>query len=198
MPQMSWRHQFVWNSVTFPAIPNLGVYSQTSVTSEHFCWPKRKPGKRGKEERENGEEKKENLKGKRWKIGNGRGKKYMKLKISRGLFETAEICLGSTKMDNFYQEKILFHAGKKIEITWLCLLWKIILLCHCIKGNISHKRSSWNLYETLYCSEPSIVPCSIIISPPNFQKKSEILKISDNSPTPKFWVTACQFQISVR
>ena len=32
-------------------------------------------GKEGKEERENGEEKKEDLKGKRWKIGNGRGKR---------------------------------------------------------------------------------------------------------------------------
>ena len=30
--------------------------------------------KRGKEERENGEEKQENLKGKRWKIENGRRK----------------------------------------------------------------------------------------------------------------------------
>ena len=37
-----------------------------------------------------------------------------------------------------------------------------------------------------YRSEPSIVPCSIIILPPNFQKKSEILKIFDNNPTPKF------------
>ena len=37
-----------------------------------------------------------------------------------------------------------------------------------------------------YHSEPSIVPCSIIIPPPNFQKKSEILKISDNNPTPTF------------
>ena len=33
---------------------------------------------------------------------------------------------------------------------------------------------------------------------PNFQKKSEILKISDNNPTPEFWATACQFKTSVR
>ena len=32
------------------------------------------PEKRGKEEKENGEEKQENLKGKRWKIENGRRK----------------------------------------------------------------------------------------------------------------------------
>ena len=38
---------------------------------------------------------------------------------------------------------------------------------------------------TKYRSEPSIVPCSIIIPPPNFQKKSESLKISDNYPTPQ-------------
>ena len=45
-----------------------------------------------------------------------------------------------------------------------------------------------------YLSEPSIIPCSIKIPPPNFQKKSEILKISDNNcPTPKVWVTTCQF-----
>ena len=58
----------------------------------------------------------------------------------------------------------------------------------------------------IYRSESSIVPCSIIIehgtiieySPmldynptPNFQKKSEILKVYDKDPTPKFWVTAC-------
>ena len=41
---------------------------------------------------------------------------------------------------------------------------------------------TWSSYR----SEPSIVPCSIIILPPYFQKKSEILKISDNNPTPKF------------
>ena len=77
----------------------------------------------------NGEEKKENLKGKRWKIENGRGKS---MKKSRGpfsfsfffffffffffclpLFETTEICFGSTKMDNFYQEKAYFKPGKK-------------------------------------------------------------------------------------
>ena len=34
-------------------------------------------------------------------------------------------------------------------------------------------------------TKSSIVPCSIIIPPPNFQKKSEILKISDNNLTLK-------------
>ena len=49
-----------------------------------------------------------------------------------------------------------------------------------------------------YRSEPSIVPYPITIPPPNFQQKSEILKISGNNPTTKFWVTACQFETSVR
>ena len=47
-----------------------------------------------------------------------------------------------------------------------------------------------------YRSEPSIVPCSIIIPPPNFQKKSEILKISENNPTAKFWVTVSIWDFS--
>ena len=72
--------------------------------------------KRVKKERENREEKKENLKGKRLKIENGRGKG---MKMSRGLFclfyclslfETTEICLGSTKMDNFYRENHVIHG----------------------------------------------------------------------------------------
>ena len=37
-----------------------------------------------------------------------------------------------------------------------------------------------------YRSELNIVPCSIIIPLPNFQKKSEILKISDNIPLLNF------------
>ena len=53
-------------------------------------------------------------------------------------------------------------------------------------------------FQYIYRSELNIVPYSIIIPPPNFQQKSEILKISDNNPTSKFWVTACQFQTSVR
>ena len=48
-----------------------------------------------------------------------------------------------------------------------------------------------------YRTEPSIVPCSTIIPPPNFQKKSEILKISHNNPTPKFQVTPCQIETSI-
>ena len=44
------------------------------------------PGKKGKEERESGKEKKANLKGKRWNIENGRRKG---MEMSRGL-----LCVG--------------------------------------------------------------------------------------------------------
>ena len=45
-------------------------------------------------------------------------------------------------------------------------------------------------------SEPSIVPCLIIIPPPNFQKKSEILKkTSDNNPTPNLRLQLDRFAV---
>ena len=107
----------------------------------NFCWPTREKGARKKGGKL--EEKKENLKGKRWKIENGRGKG---MKKRRGLFslflffflsffrlsvfETTKICLGSTKMDNFYREKSYFTLGKYRK-NWLCPLWKISLLRPC-------------------------------------------------------------------
>ena len=76
-------------------------------------------GKEERGKREKGEEKKENLKWMRWKIENGRGKD---MKMRRGLFffcllrfETTYICLGSTKMDNFYRESLYFTPGKNRE-----------------------------------------------------------------------------------
>ena len=77
--------------------------------------------KRGKEERENGDEKKEDLK--REEVENWKCKGTT-TKTSRGLlfffflslFETTEICLGSTKVDNFYREKAwYFTPGKNQE-----------------------------------------------------------------------------------
>ena len=44
----------------------------------------------------------------------------------------------------------------------------------------------FDVLHHIYRRELSIVPCSIKIPPPNFQKKSEILKISNINPTPKF------------
>ena len=49
----------------------------------NFCCPTGKKGQGKKGKRENGEEKKETLKGKRWEIENGRGKG---MKVSRGPF----------------------------------------------------------------------------------------------------------------
>ena len=78
-----------------------------------FYWPtwKKGQGRRGKRRG-----KKENLKGKGWKIENGRGNG---MSMSRGLFflclslfETTGICLGSTKIDNFHWEKSYFTRGK--------------------------------------------------------------------------------------
>ena len=87
------------------------------------------PGKEGQGRKGKRREKEGKLKGKRWKIENGRGES---MKISRGffffffffvtfcslfffflsLFETNEICLGFTKMDNL-PGKSIFHTGKK-------------------------------------------------------------------------------------
>ena len=90
------------------------------------------------------------------------------------------------------------HCGRSNHLSKCA--WN--LNCHCgrkacsstspLYGNCHYGTSHGGIISL--CSEPSIVPCLIIIPPPNFQKKSEILKISDNNPTPKFWVTACQFE----
>ena len=58
-----------------------GAECPLTFSRGNYCWPTGK--KRGMEEQENVEEKKENFKGKRWKIENGRGKG---MKMSRGLF----------------------------------------------------------------------------------------------------------------
>ena len=42
-----------------------------------------------------------------------------------------------------------------------------------------------------YRTEPSVVPCWILILPPNYQK------MFNNNPTPKFWVTAFECETSV-
>ena len=62
----------------------------------------------------------------------GQGRKGKKGKLERkSPFEITKICLGSTKMDNFYREKSYFTPGKNRK-NWLCPLWKIFLLRPCM------------------------------------------------------------------
>ena len=58
-------------------------------------------------------------------------------------------------------------------------------------------RGNLKLVQDFYRSKLSIVPRSIILPSPNFQKKPENLRTSHNNPTPKFQVTALQFETSV-
>ena len=77
----------------------------------------------------NGEEKKENLKGKKWKIENGRGKVWKRAEdfflfifliiylfiylFCLSLFETTEICVWGLPKWTVLPGKFIFHAGKK-------------------------------------------------------------------------------------
>ena len=99
------------------------------------------PGKKGQGRKGNGEEKKENLKGK-WKIENGRGKVW---KWAEDFFFICFCFLfvwfffllvtfwnhwnlfGVYQNGQFSWEKSYFMLGKNQE-TWLCPLWKIFLL----------------------------------------------------------------------
>ena len=85
--------------------------------------------------------------------------------------------IGSNKFSLNSKSDLVMDLFDIIMFMW-CLetIWAI--LCS----------SDFSLYmcKSNYRSELSIVPCSIIISPLNFQKKSEILKMSFNNPTPKF------------
>ena len=82
-------------------------------------WEKRVQGRKG-----NGEEKKENLKGKRWKI-EMEGERYEN--------EQRTSFLLVTFLWTILPGKIIFHVGKKQE-TWFCTLWKIFVLKTEING----------------------------------------------------------------
>ena len=75
-----------------------------------------------------GEEKKENLKGKTWKIEGKFEKEDVEnwRKIWK-TFETTEICLGSIEIYHFYLEKAYITLGQ-IREKWLCPLGKTFLL----------------------------------------------------------------------
>ena len=79
--------------------------------------------KRGKEERENGKEKKEYLKGKRWKIENGRGKS-MKMLVT---FWNHWNLFGVYQNGQFLPGKGIFHAGRKSRKVTLLPLKNIAL-----------------------------------------------------------------------
>ena len=133
-------HVPCWNYLyECSGITGGGIVPPTFFTRKFYDLPRKKGTRKG-----NGEEMKENLKGKKWKIENRRGKVWKWAEdllfylfiylfiylFCLSLFETTEICLGSTRMDNFTREKSYFMLGQNQE-TWLCFLWKILLLRHC-------------------------------------------------------------------
>ena len=103
----------------------------------NFCWPTgkkgaRKKGKKGVRKWKGGgkEAKLEREEVENWKC------KGIGMKMSRSppffffclsLFETTQICSGSTKMDKFARKNHISHREKNQE-NWLCPLWKIFFL----------------------------------------------------------------------
>ena len=111
---------------------------------ENFCWPTWKRGvrKKGKMERKRMKISKGRRKIWKGRCGNWNGKRKREEKkyeneaedffFLLSLFETTKICLGCTKMVNFYWEKAYFTPGKNQE-KWLCPFCKILLLYYIIK-----------------------------------------------------------------
>ena len=113
-----------------------------------YC-EKRRGGKEVREKRENGEEKKENLKGKRWKIEHCHFLKPLKFVL--GLPKWT-ILLG----------KIIFHTGKNQE-NWLCPLWKSFLLHPCI-SHCAHTGISCGVEYWGYLGCSALRGCGALLS----------------------------------
>ena len=133
------------------------LYQCSSITGGGIVPPHFSPGNfmiyQEKSDKEgNGEEKKEHLKGKKWKIENGRGKVwkraedfflfifliiYLFIYFACHFLKPLKFVFGVYQNGQFYQENSYFMLGKNQE-TWLCPLWKIFLLHHCTDGNTDY------------------------------------------------------------
>ena len=154
-----WNYLYECSGITGGGIVPPNIFHQ------EILWSTKKKGTR----KGNGEEKKENLKGKKWKIENRRGKVwkwaedllfYLFIYFACHFLKPLKFVWGLPEW-TILPGKIIFHAGTKSG-TWICFLWKILLLRHCTDFQIQLQMI------TMMCDTPS--PCPLIWKPPCLSK----------------------------